>query len=548
MTAVNPQTRLRSPEWDVLSTFERVFVKRDLSYTEKHYLSAALDDLIIFDRVCRVGLGEYVGAAERIAEALDLGPLVSPVGYALVLGAASWHLAGMNGPVPGHLLPELAAPYLTPPRSADLSDPGTYSSALEWATREITPTVSLLRADLDGFSVFDYALDLIFGRIESLPDACWLAIAEEARPEDLITVGYTAYVTYDQPDASITAWRKAAYSGESQVAPTAAVNLGILLSERGAVDDAKAAFQLALDSKDGDQAARAARGLGVLLTEQGDVDGARSAFRRAMESGDRDQASRAARGLGILLGKLGDVKGAKEAFRWVINSGNKDQAAKAALNLGNLLSGIAEANMTIGTITIGAWGKDKNTPSPLTILGARIGKRGSLRTNLRGQKRASASPHLSVRSAPNIEDTWIKLDDDSCWKQLGLPSSRRAISTPEDSQADLESMGEALAAYQHAIDSGHVEAGPRAAVNLGILLTKLGNARGAESAFRIGVDSCHPEMAPMAAYNLGILLTKEGDMRGAEAAFQQAIGSGKAEIANAASSAWEYFRSREAKP
>ena len=105
---------------------------------EKHYLNMALDDQIIFDRVCRAGLGEYVGAAERIAEALDLGPLVSPVGYALVLGAASWHLVGMNGPVPSHLLPELAAPYLIPPRSADLSDSGTYSSALEWATREIT--------------------------------------------------------------------------------------------------------------------------------------------------------------------------------------------------------------------------------------------------------------------------------------------------------------------------------------------------------------------------------------------------------------------------
>ena len=95
-----PTDKLRSPEWDTLSMFERIFITRDLSATERHRLDDIIHDEVARKRIFQIGLGEYVGAAERITEALRLGPSVSPVGYALVLGAASWQLAGMSGPVP----------------------------------------------------------------------------------------------------------------------------------------------------------------------------------------------------------------------------------------------------------------------------------------------------------------------------------------------------------------------------------------------------------------------------------------------------------------
>ncbi len=143
----------------MLSVFERVFVGRKLSEAEEGRLTGAVTDSDVRERIIRTGLGEYVGAAERIKEALELGPSVSPAGYALVLGAADWRLAGVNAPVPASVLPALAAPHLAARDRADLADRHAYEEALGWATRETTqrlhaaaaPARSPARAqDLDG--------------------------------------------------------------------------------------------------------------------------------------------------------------------------------------------------------------------------------------------------------------------------------------------------------------------------------------------------------------------------------------------------------------
>jgi hypothetical protein len=83
-----PTDRLRLPEWDVLSMFERIFVSRDLSPAEQGRLREVVDDASTRERILRTGIGEYVGAADRISEALLLGPSASPMGLALVQGAA----------------------------------------------------------------------------------------------------------------------------------------------------------------------------------------------------------------------------------------------------------------------------------------------------------------------------------------------------------------------------------------------------------------------------------------------------------------------------
>ena len=66
----------------------------------------------------------------------------------------------------------------------------------------------------------------------------------------------------------------------------------------------------------------------------------------------------------------------------------------------------------------------------------------------------------------------------------------------------------ARAAYQRAIDSGHVEWGPLAALNLGLLLDVQGDVAGARAAYQRAIDSGHAEWATMAAVNLGVLLAE----------------------------------------
>lgn len=63
--------------------------------------------------------------------------------------------------------------------------------------------------------------------------------------------------------------------------------------------------------------------------------------------------------------------------------------------------------------------------------------------------------------------------------------------------------GAAVAAFRQALDSGHAEFAPKAAVNLGfVLFNHVGDVAGAEQAFRAAVASGHPEQAQLATMNL----------------------------------------------
>jgi hypothetical protein len=136
-----PSDQLRPPEWDVLSIFEHIFISRDLTQNEQERLAHAVTDPKIRDRIRAVGLGEYVGAAERVAEALKLGAAgTDSVGYALVLAAADWRRCGMTRPVPVAMLSPLAEPHLDQRERTKLSDQDIFSTGLAWATRDINPT------------------------------------------------------------------------------------------------------------------------------------------------------------------------------------------------------------------------------------------------------------------------------------------------------------------------------------------------------------------------------------------------------------------------
>ena len=102
---LRPSDQLRPPEWDVLSVFEHVFIERKLTPKEQERLADAIDDPEILDRIRRVGLGEYVGAAMQVTEAMKLGAAgTDPLGYALVLAAADWRRCSMTRPIPSSML------------------------------------------------------------------------------------------------------------------------------------------------------------------------------------------------------------------------------------------------------------------------------------------------------------------------------------------------------------------------------------------------------------------------------------------------------------
>jgi tetratricopeptide (TPR) repeat protein len=498
-----PSDQLRPPEWDVLSVFEHVFVSRALTPTEQERLAATVDDREIRERIQIVGLGEYVGAAGQIAEALKLGAAgTDPLGYALILAAADWRRGGMTRPVSTSVLAALAEPHVDQRNLTQLTDHDAFQAGLNWATRDINPNVSLLQpAGPGSYAVYDYVLDLLSAQAAPIPDASWPIIMAEADISELVTLGYNAYAIYRQFGVAAQAWRKAAFSGHAYPASLAAVNLGVLLAEQGDIEGAKTAFQRAFDFRDPDTMQSSTGSLGALLKKHGDIEGTKAVYQRAIDSGNADLAPRAAISLGNLLEELQDFDGATAAFRRAIDSGDPDAAQSGTLSLGSLL-----------------W------------------KRGGFDGAAALYRRAidSGHPEAAPRAAVNLGNLLDELGD----VDGAAAMYRRAIDSGHADQAPLAAFnlgillkergdaGGAKAAYQRAIDSGHDEQAIKAAVNLGGLLWEQGDIEGAIAAYQRAIDPGHDDQAALAAMNLAALLKKQGDAEGAKAAYRQAIGAG----------------------
>ncbi len=467
-----PSDQLRLPEWDVLSVFEHVFISRDLTRREQERLARAVDDPDIRDRIHAVGLGEYVGAAGQVAEALKLGAAgTDPLGYALILAAADWRRCGMTRPIPASMLVPLAEPHLDHRGQARLADQDAFNMGLAWAMHDINPNVALLQpAGTDSYVVYDYALDLISAQATPIPDSSWAVIMTSADPSELIGLGYTAEVTYHRSEIAVRAFRKATGSRRANVAVTAAFNLGALLADQGDVPGAKTAYQKAIDSGHTDTAPKAAFNFGALLKEQGDVPGAKTTYQKAIDSGHADMAPRAAFNLGLLLKEQGDVPGAKDAYQKAIDSGHTDIAPRAAFHLGVLLTG--------------------------------------------------------ERDVPGVKNAYRKAIDFGHADMA--PKAAFYLGVLLTRERDVPG---AKTAYRNAIDSGHTDMAPSAALNLAALLHHQGDVPGAKDAYQKAIDSGHTDIAPRAAFNLGLLLKEQGDVPGAKDAYQKAIDSGHTDIA-----------------
>jgi tetratricopeptide (TPR) repeat protein len=248
------------------------------------------------------GLAEYLAAAHELVDRLEIGQASVPEGAGLVLAAVDCRRAGLDRPIAKADLAALLPLYLKQLRPRLPMQEGDVDQALRWATQPVGRTAALLIADPDPLAGTFRAADPVIDYVERRDGrklahpAVWEYLLGRVSVEEAVQVAFAAY-SRDEPRVTMIALQRVAHSGQPEMAPMAAYNLGVLLQEQGDVTGAQVAYRQAIDSGHPDQAPRAAINLGNLLAEQGDVAGARAAFQQAIDSGHSDQASAALRAL-----------------------------------------------------------------------------------------------------------------------------------------------------------------------------------------------------------------------------------------------------------
>jgi trypsin-like peptidase/tetratricopeptide repeat protein len=348
-----------SPElrvaWDVLTDdrlVEQISLEPEWSAAERSKLGAT--ESVIREAIARGRpLGEVLGAADELRKRLNLG---SAVQKALVFTVADWPRTGLPPQIaedkvrqlwPSHLPTAVAARFA---QMKDSDRERVFHEVLEWACEVVTgvrdpldmgPT--MLRYTANGLIAEDYLVGLRTTDNATIPHPIWREALDTALERadqpfgPLFNLGYRA-ASSGIDDIAEQAWIPIA-NRESDDAPAAANNLGLLLAEQGDVAGARAAFERAIESGHPEYAPMAARNLGVLAEKQTDVAGARAAFGWVILSGHAEQAPVAAIHLGALLAGQGDVEGARAAFERAILSGHAERAPAAAIHLGGYWRG-----------------------------------------------------------------------------------------------------------------------------------------------------------------------------------------------------------------
>jgi tetratricopeptide (TPR) repeat protein len=287
-------------------------------------------------------IAETLVAGEQLVDKYRAGSETEPTGHAIVQAAVDARRAGLYRPVTDAELRNLYPLYLRRLR-IDLDPTDVlFAQGLSWAKKPIASQVALLRPATrsDGWDVLDYVVAVEDGQGGHQPrpvlDQMWQALIAAVTADDAFDIGLGAHLR-NNVDATTAAFRKAADSGHPDLAPMAAIALGMLLAgEEGDVAGARAAYQFAIDSANPDAAPMAASRLGWLLAEQGDVAGARAAYQSAIDSNHPDAAPIAAYSLGMLLEHEGDVAGARAAYQSAIDSDHAEAAALATQSIAEL--------------------------------------------------------------------------------------------------------------------------------------------------------------------------------------------------------------------
>ena len=466
-----PSSEVQSPEWDTLKVFERVFLSKELSETEKELIASAVNDEVVKDRILSVGLGEYVGAAQLIDENLRLGPSVSPVGYAIIRGAADWRRSGINRPVPSALLPSLAVSYLNENKRYEINVSHIYAAALEWATHEINEEVSLLQqTGSDSFAVFDYALDLLSAEAEELANDIWPVVIDAATPAELLNIGYTAWVSYGVVQIGLEAWTRAAESGVPGVAPKAMYNIAHMFRLEDRPEEAEAMYGRAVNSDDRIIAALAESDLGYLKFRQGEKNKARDLYKNVLANYDDEYARELTH---LRLGKVAEAEeDAREAYEWydlVLRSGFYNLVPQAEIGLAH--------------------------------------------TDLLDDRVQQARGHFlkAINSGHKIYSPMAAYELAILLLRFGQDEDARSYL-----RISLDTWNDAIS--------------PIAAVALGQLLKHANETEAATKVYRIARESGHARAVPAAAVLLGEILEREGKIEEALKLYEEAATCGIEEI------------------
>jgi tetratricopeptide (TPR) repeat protein len=279
-------------------------------------------------QVVEHGIGEYLVAAPELERKLDEerhrpGEASCPEGAAVVWAAIDWARMGMTTAIPQPLLREVWPNYLRGRAGSD----DRFTSGLSWALRPLYGSISLVEEALGGYRAYDYIAAYAdqHHRREINPDT-WDRVLDLADPESAFQLGAVAYVREDAERCE-RAFARAEASTDSFVAGLAALNLGVVLEQRGDGEGALTAYRRADDRG----SAGGANNLGVLLQERGDREGALASYRRADDRGLAD----ASYNLAMLLEEQGDEAEALAAYRRADERGH----AAAATSVGVLLMG-----------------------------------------------------------------------------------------------------------------------------------------------------------------------------------------------------------------
>jgi len=385
----------------------------------------------------------------------------SPAGAALVSAAIDWARCGRTDPLDDETLGRLGSAYLD--GTTELSG-AALESALEWALKPVSGTISLLRREDGGYLAFDYIVSFVAeGKdFDPPPDPVWDCALDTDDPVRSFNVGVVAH-DFERSDYDVPAMRAASLSSNGELAGLAQFNLGTLMEREDDLAAAEDAYRAALALGH----AMAARNLGVLLANREEKTEAEAIYRRGVELGDPGCSSN----LGVLLIESGDVDGAEEAFK----QGDEEGRPVAAMNLAKLLQdhrGDAE----------GAEAAYRRAAERGDVIGM---------TKLAGL--------LEERGAIEEAESFYRLADEA--------GSAAAAVNLGAILVDRGEAKDAAKAFRRAVERGELAG----ALNLGLLLVELGDEDGAVDLLKTATTSENEEVASRANETLRLLDDRRED-------------------------------------
>ena len=256
------QTARKSRE--IMERATEIRLDRMWSVNEQALAAAASDDWRIERALAsadKYGLAEFMASGPQLLEELrdawsatparrEGGRVVGdPRGAALVTAAVDIRLTGYHRPVSLAFLRELHKVYLAA-RGGPILRPGSWESAVAWATQPIHATSSLLEpADDDSWLAFDYLVDAAANdpTAPPTPDETWTAVINHATLADAVEVAWQASFA-NRPDHARSVAERALADDEYMIAAHLADCLSDAGQEQVAVDVLEAAVAKAENS------------------------------------------------------------------------------------------------------------------------------------------------------------------------------------------------------------------------------------------------------------------------------------------------------------